>query len=679
MRPESCHPPHSLVDRVTEILHGIPVTDPYRWLEDGKSSETREWLDAQDRYARQYLANIPCKELIRTRVCELVDVPKCESVLKCGNRYVFRKRISGEEQFSIYLRDTPEGTDQLLIDPAQRTPRDFTSVHPLHLSPDGRYLLYEVKHGGEKVSTFELLDICSRTVLSDALPRGYLRGFVFAPDNTSFYYVHEPEHPRAPGIHTVRHHVLGLPADKDAEIFRVSAARATHLYLVPGHQRLGFLVYRALDKRYTDFYLWPIGSQEAPQACIENADFLFTPILLDSGRILAVTNHDAPNLRIIEMCEARNAEPTFRDIIPERSFAIQSWAVTRNFILVSYVQGTETHIDIFDLTGLKVGEFPIEQGEAVQVTRSSTADDEVICERESFVRPPQLYRLHAPDPTLLSWEMQHAGLDGGELSFREVSFPSTDGTQIPMFLVGRSELFETGSLPTILTAYGGHGLSMTPQFSVFTTILMELGCLFALPLIRGGSEFGSSWHDAAKGRKRQVAISDFLDAAEWLIRNGRTDPARLAVFGGSNAGLLIGAAMVQRPESFRAVLCIHPLFDMLRYHRFDSAMAWKDEFGTAEDASDFAALASYSPYENIREGTPYPATMIISGDLDQSCNPMHARKMVARLQAASSSTNPVILDYRHWRGHVPVLPLLERIESLTDRLAFICHELGLCD
>jgi prolyl oligopeptidase len=246
-----------------------------------------------------------------------------------------------------------------------------------------------------------------------------------------------------------------------------------------------------------------------------------------------------------------------------------------------------------------------------------------------------------------------------------------------MFLVGRKEVLDRGTHPTIMTSYGGYGISMTPQFSVFAAFFMEKGCIFALPSIRGGSEFGTAWHEAAKRRKRQTAFDDFLSAAEWLIATGRTVSQRLAIFGGSNSGLLVGTAMTQRPDLFGAVLCMVPVLDMLRHHLFDSAHVWKQEFGTSDNLEDFRAQLGYSPYHNIRAGVEYPATMIVSGDADQNCNPLHARKMTARLQAASASDHPILLDYHPHRGHSPVLPLTQRIDALTDRLAFICHQLKL--
>jgi prolyl oligopeptidase len=220
-------------------------------------------------------------------------------------------------------------------------------------------------------------------------------------------------------------------------------------------------------------------------------------------------------------------------------------------------------------------------------------------------------------------------------------------------------------------------VQMTPQFSVFVTFLLEHGCLFALPNIRGGGEFGCAWRNSGRRRNRQTAFDDFISAAEWLRDTGTTDPQRLACFGGSNSGLLVAVALTQRPELFRSVVCMVPLLDMLRYHLFDGARVWKAEFGTADDPEDFQVLRGYSPYHNVHDGTAYPATMIVSGDADQNCNPLHARKMTARLQAANASTNPILLDYSEHRGHSPVLPLTDRINGLTDRTAFLCSQLGL--
>jgi prolyl oligopeptidase len=669
-------PPYSPIEAVTEILHGVSVTDPYRWLEDQDSVQTRTWLEAQTEYARAYLDAIPGRERIRERIRELLDIEIYDSVQNVGQRYFFRKRLPGEEQPCIFLREGSEGEDCLLIDPAERSSGKHTAVKPFRVSPDGRLLLYEVKEGGERTGTFELLDIQSRETLPDVLPRGYLRGFAFAPDSRSFYYVHEPITPK-PQRRAVYHHVLGTRFDDDKQIFFAGAGDKLRLSIVPGRERLGFLVYRFLDKPYTDFYLWRFGSEADPTPVIESAGYTFGPLLMKDGRILAVTDRDAPNSRIVRLRLRQGLEPEFVDVIPATDVPIQNLAVTESRIFVSYTREIKTQIAVFDLFGKPLGELPIDKWDTVRLAGSALDEDEMFFEQESFTKPIQIYRYSSRTGEAKLWAERKVPFNSQAFSHSQVWYTARDGTRIPMFLVGRRDVLESGQHPAIMTSYGGYGVSMTPQFSVFVAFLIEHECLFALPNIRGGSEFGIEWHNAAKRRNRQVAFNDFLSAAEWLIETGRTEPRGLAIFGGSNSGLLVGAAMTQRPDLFRAVVCMVPMLDMLRYHLFDDAHVWKDEFGTAEDPDDFAALLSYSPYHRVQEGMSYPATMIVSGDADQICNSLHARKMTARLQAANMSQYPMFLDYSRHRGHLPVLPLSERIEGLTDRLAFLCNQLAL--
>jgi len=360
-----------------------------------------------------------------------------------------------------------------------------------------------------------------------------------------------------------------------------------------------------------------------------------------------------------------------------RLFLLLNWIVAGDRMYLFYLKQTTHQILIFDLSGGRIGEVPVHSDETVRAVGASRDSNELFLEAESFTDPVSVFRYSATDQERLLWARRSSPFKASEYSHSQVWYASRDGTKIPMFLMGRRDVLAGGTHPAIMTSYGGYGVSMTPQFSVFVAFLVEHGCLFALPNIRGGSEFGDEWHNAAKRRNRQTAYDDFLCAAEWLIETGRTTCKELAIFGGSNSGLLVGAALTQRPDLFRAVVCMVPMLDMLRYHLFDNAHIWRDELGTVEDLDDFAALAKYSPYQQVRPGTPYPATMIVSGDSDRNCNPLHARKMTARLQGANTSEHPIFLDYSSLRGHSPVLPLSERIEALTDRIAFLCDQFGL--
>jgi prolyl oligopeptidase len=670
-------PPFSPVEPVTEVLHGVPVTDPYRWLEDQESPRTREWIAAQTRYARSYLDSTPGRERIRERIRELLDVETYDSLQKVGGRYFFRKRTVGQEQFCICMREGFEGTDEVLIDPSLRGTGPHTAVRPLRISPDGSLMLYEVKQGGERTGTFELLDIQTREVLPDTLPRGYLRGFAFAPDCRGFYYVHEA----VEGMETVRRsayrHVLGNSFGRDEEVFVAGEGNNLRLHIVPGPDHIGFLVVWFGESTATDFYLWPIGSATPPEPVIRNAAYKFGPFLMRDGRILAATDRDAPNSRIVEVHRCDSLDPTFIDLVPKTDSTIQNWAVGGDRIFVSYLRRLESRIEVFDLCGHKVARVPVNPRDTVRLLGSSDDGSEVFFEQESFTQPIQICSYRTADSEIRRWAERKVPFDAQSFRHVQVWFPGKDGTRIPMFLVGRHDVLNGGAHPAIMTSYGGYGVSMTPQFSVFVVFLLERGCLFALPNIRGGSEFGVEWHEAAKRRRRQVAFDDFIAAAEWLIETKRTQAQSLGIFGGSNAGLLVATALTQRPDLFRAVVCMVPMLDMLRYHLFDNAHVWKDELGTAEDPDDFVALRSYSPYHNVRKDTPFPATLIVSGDSDQNCNSLHARKMTAQLQAANASGYPILLDYNQYRGHSPVLPLNERIEALTNRMAFFCDQLQL--
>jgi len=669
-------PPFSAVEPVVDVLHGVPISDPYRWLEDQNSPRTRSWIEEQMQYARAYLDAIPDRARIRERVRELLDTETYDSFLKAGSRYFFRKRMPGQEQPCIYLREGLCGEDRLLIDPAARGTGPYTAVRPLYASSNGKLLLYEVKQGGERTGVFELLDVPARQTLPDSLPHGYLRGFAFTPDERSFYYVHEaPSGPR-PHYRALFRHTLGAEPRSDEEVFVAGDSEHLRLALISGVRTLGLLVYRLQDGVRTDFYIRGMEPNDRVIPVLRDAQYWFSPRLLP-GRIVAALDEKAPNRRIVEVQARTNQNPLYFDLVPETNASIQDWAISSNHIAVSYVEGTHAQLIAFDRFGKPLHDVLPNEFGSVRLAWSSPLEDDLLLERQSFTRPKELLHYNLTSGATTMWSKPAPTLDVQEYLSSEITYHAKDNTSIPMLLVGHREALQQERQPLVMTAYGGFGLCSTPQFSVLVACLLESGCLFALPNIRGGSEFGAAWHQAAKRLRRQTAYDDFLSAVDHLVTTGKTEPRRLAIFGGSNSGLLVAAAMTQRPELFRAVLCIAPILDMLRYHRFDTSQLSNDEFGTADDPAEFEVLAKYSPYHSVRTQTPYPAVLIVSGDADQNCNPLHARKMTARLQAANSADTPILLDYSPLRGHSPVLPLSHRIEALTDRLAFLSQELGL--
>ena len=669
-------PPFTPIDPVTDTLHGVTVTDPYRWLEDGNSQRTRGWLEEQTRFARAYLDSIPGRDRIRERIREFLAVETYDSLQRVGDRYFFRKRLPDQEQPCIYMRDGADGEDHLLIDPAERGTGKFTAVKHRQISPDGSLLLYEIKEGGERTGTFALFDIESRKTLSEILPRGFLRGFAFAPDSRSFFYVHEALEATRPFYRAAYQHVLGTSFSEDREVFFAGEEEKLRLCFVPGKRFLGILVYQFFENTVIDFYLKSFERGSPPRLILGGLAGTFMPILVED-RIFAITDRNATNRRIVEIRPRATGSPEWIELVPEADTFLRSCAIIKDRIYVSYLKEMKHRIESFDFSGRATGEVPVSADETIRIVGGSPDNDELLFESESFTEPTAIFRFSVKSQERSLWIRKSSPLNPSEYDCSRAWYTAKDGTRIPMYLMGRKDVLGGGTHPAIMTSYGGYGVSMTPQFSVLVAFLVERGCLFALPNVRGGSEFGAAWHEAAKRRKRQTAYDDFLSAATWLIESGRTTAEKLAIFGGSNSGLLVGAALTQRPDLFRAVVCMVPMLDMLRYHLFDNAHVWRDEFGTVEDPDDFAALARYSPYHNVRPGVAYPATMIVSGDADRNCNPLHARKMTAKLQAANSSGRPIFLDYSRLRGHSPVLPLNERIAALTDRVAFLCDQLGL--
>ena len=670
-------PPPTPVEAVTEILHGVEIADPYRWLEDQSSPRTRQWIDDQTAYTRAYLSGIRERRRIRDRVEELLAVETVSEPCEVGRRYFFLKRAPRQEQAAIMMRNSDSAEDTILIDPAQRGEGTSTAVSILAISPDGSLLAYSVRHGGEDCSSIEIFDVEKLRVLPDRLPVGFLGGLSFSPAARGFYYVHRALASGRPHFHAVYWHVLGKSFDTDAEIFSLGEDPEQSLAIAGAAG--GTLIYLATtlkDPVRTDLYIHEPANGLPPRKVVEQVEGIFFPFLVAS-RLFALTDLHAPNRRIVAIDLEQPDPDNWHTIVPESKASIQQVTVAGDLICLGYVEDLAANIRVFDTQGGSRGTLPSPSHGTAQLCPPPTETDTAFYRYTSFDCPPTIFRYQPKSGAHEIWANATVPFDSSSLKVARVTYASKDGTSIPMFLVSKKEAHETCPCPTFLTAYGGFGASVTPQFAAYATFLVEHGCRFAVANIRGGSEFGEAWHKAAQRQKRQTSIDDFIAASEWLISQSLTFPGRLAIGGGSNAGLLVAAAFTQRPDLFRAVLCLGPILDMLRYHLFDFASYWIDEFGCADDPDDFAALHAYSPYHQIKDAISYPAVMLISGDADTRCNPLHARKMAARLQAATSSDRPVLLDYRSQWGHSSAQPLSTRIEALTDRLAFLSTELGL--
>jgi prolyl oligopeptidase len=670
-------PPPTPVEPVTDVLHGVPITDPYRWLEDQNSPRTRKWLEEQTAYSRAYLDSIPGRDRIRERITELLSTPVVPDFWSVDDRHFFLKRYGDSQQPVIVMKKGLLGEETILVDPAGRGCGALTAVSIAAISPDGHFLAYFVRDGGTDHSALEILDIKRNVVLPDRLPQGYCSGFAFAPDGTGFFYSHLELQDSRPDNRAAFWHRFGTERSEDREVF--VGGEKPNLFLgilnSPQAQLLAFVLFSTGKQRSTSIYLSTLSPEAAPKLLLCGIEGYFIPFFV-RGELLAFTDFGAPNFRIVRIDITAADATHWRDVVPESERRIQRFAVAGDQIFVTRIDRFSTKVEAFGLDGQPKKHIPLPQNGSVELLNRTYTTERLFCSHSSISKPTTVYCYEPLREQLSVWEEVNVPFHSSIVALEEVTYTSKDGTSIPLLLAGRKDLLHCSALPTFLTGYGGFGSCVTPRFTAFATFLIEQGFLFAVPALRGGSELGEEWHLAGKCENRQNSFNDFIAAAEWLISQGLSAPDRVAIGGGSNAGLLVGAAITQRPDLFRAAICLGPLLDMTRYHLFDFAAGWADEYGSPEDEHDFRSLLTYSPYHHVEDGAAYPAVLLISGDADTRCNPMHARKMAARLQAASGSGYPILLDYKRAWGHMPVQPLTTKTDALTDRLAFVCHEVG---
>ena len=679
MPPAVVAPPPTQAEPVTETLHGVEITDPYRWLEDQNSPRTRAWIEEQTAYTRAYLDAIPDREQIRERVKQLLSFKGVISEpWNVGDRYFFLRREKDREQPVIVMRKGLFGEETVLVDPALRGTGASTSVSIAAISEDGRFLAYSVRQGGTDHSSLEILDLERNVVLPDKLPEGFCTGFAFAPDGSGFYCSHREVHDARPHYRAVIWHGLGTDRSRDRQVF--FAGEQPNLFVgvlcSPEANLLAYPVFFNGKLRCTSIYLqkMPHGSDH-PKLLLQDIEGCFVPFFV-RGQLFAYTDYAAPNFRVVRIDIVSPEPARWRDVVLETNQRIQQFAVAGDQIFVTRIERFATTLEVFRLHGEGKGEIILSALGSIDLLNSTMKSEKVFYNQTSICQPPSIRCYDTRQKKLYNCDEAECSLDGHEIEVEECAYPSRDKTIVPLLLAARKDCLHLGPVPTFLSGYGGFASCVTPRFTAFAMFLMEQGFLIAVPALRGGSELGEEWHRAGMRGNRQNAFDDFIAAAEWLIAEGRTKPGRISIGGGSNAGLLVGAAITQRPELFRAAICLGPLLDMARYHLFDFAAGWAWEYGSPEHEQDFHYLLGYSPYHHVKYGADYPSVLLISGDADTRCNPMHARKMAASLQAATRSAHPVLLDYKPAWGHTPVQSFPTKIEALTDRLAFVCHELG---
>ena len=664
------------------MRHGVEVRDPYRWLEDGDAEEVRRWSEAQGRHTRAALDAIPFTAAIRERLRVLFSIGLVSAPAIRGDRYFHQRRTGDQEQPVLYLRQGREGEDRVLLDPARFAEDRTSALDWYYPSDDGRLLAYGVSEGGSEKSVLRILDVDTGRDLADVIPFTRACSLEWRPDGSGFFYTRYPEPGSVPpGEENYRRrvyeHVLGRDWREDPLVFGADRPPEdwANVHLSPGGRWLAVSVSRGWTR--TDVYLRDLASPDSPfVTVIEGLDAIFG-VDVRNDRLYLQTNLDAPRSRLVAADLEHPGRETWRDVLPEGPDVLEGTALIGDWIVAVWLRDASSRVTLHARDGTLLHEVALPVIGSVAGLTGEWDGREAFLGFTSYAVPPTVYRLALPDPALELWARAPGEVDADRFRVRLVHYPSRDGTLVSMFLVDARDRPTDGRGAALLTGYGGFNISHTPAFGRGVIQFLEKGGLYAVAHLRGGGEYGEDWHRQGMLDRKQNVFDDFLAAADFLLQQGHAGRGRLAIMGGSNGGLLVGAALTQRPGLFRAVVCQVPLLDMVRYHLFRIARLWIPEYGSADDPEAFRWLHAYSPYHHVRDGTPYPAVLITTGESDSRVDPLHARKMAARLQAATSSDHPILLRLETRAGHGQGKPLSKTLEEWTDVWAFLFSELSL--
>ena len=666
-------PPPTEVREVVDTLHGVEVLDPYRWLEDQEAPETRAWIDVQNAYTDTVLNALPGREELRAVAASVLERDAIGLPYERGGRYFYSKRRADQDLAVLYLRDGVDGEERVLIDPHPMSPDHTTSVELRDISDDGTRMAYAVREGGVDEVSIRVREVDTGEDLADVLPPARYGQVTLAADGSGLYYERYGDvTPR------VMFHAFGTPmADDDVQLFGEGYER---------HQIPVTVI--SDDGRWMAVHVIE-GSSGPTEIHVKDLerDTPFVTAIADGvseswadfagGELFIVTNLDAPNKRVVLADPADPGFENWREVVPERDdVVVEAAAALGGKLAVSYLQDVQPRVAIHDLDGTHVRDIAFDTLGSVGGGAGRWTSDEAFFTFQTFHVPSTIYRYDIATGEQSVWVAPELPVDAAAYEVDQRWFTSKDGTEVPMFVVHRPDVALDGSNPTLLTGYGGFNNSMTPSFSALATTWLESGGVFALANMRGGGEFGEEWHRAGMLESKQNVFDDFIGAAEHLVAEGYTSSEHLAIRGGSNGGLLVGAVSNQRPDLFGAVVCTYPLLDMVRYHQFLVASFWVPEYGSSDDPEQFAYIHAYSPYHNVVDGGDYPATLYLSGDGDTRVAPLHARKMAALMQAKNGSDNPILLRYHTQAGHSGGQPVSQQIDEMVDTVSFLLWQVG---
>ncbi len=673
--PDAKHvppPPVTRTDNVVDDYFGTKVSDPYRWLEDQNSPETRTWITAQNNYTDSIVKNLPGRAAISSRLSRLLKVDQTGLPLERNGRYFFSKRAADDDQAKLYFRQGPTGRDQLLVDPLPMSKDHSTTVDLAEVSRDGSMIVYFLRQGGADEVVPHVFNVDLRRDLSEDLPKGLYFSTDLAADKSGLYYSRQSA--QGPRVYW---HKLGTPSSTDKMIFGEGYGPEKIIISSVSEDGQNMLIHvlygAAADK--SEIYIKNLAKDGpiVPVVTDVNARFQAS---IGGQQIYIQTNWNAPMEKIMSVDLASPGKDHWKTIVPESDAHIEGFTLAGGKISVLYARNASSQLRVFDRDGKPVRDVALPAIGSASPLVGRWASAETFYDFTSFFVPATVYRYDLSTGAQSVWYKPEVPVQSDQFEVQQVWFNSKDGTRVPMFVANKKGLKLDGSAPALLTGYGGFNVSVTPAFSSSAVVWMEQGGIYAEANMRGGGEFGEKWHQAGMHEKKQNVFDDFIGAAEWLIANHYTTPSHLTIRGGSNGGLLMGAMITQRPELFAAVLCQFPLLDMLRYQNFLVAKYWVPEYGSSENAEQFKYIYAYSPYQHIKPGTKYPAVMFVTGDSDTRVAPLHARKMAALMQASAAPGRPILLKYDTKSGHSGGDSVTKTVEDVTEELSFLFWQVG---
>ncbi|MEO0843057.1 MAG: prolyl oligopeptidase family protein [Cyanobacteria bacterium J06643_5] len=676
--------PNSPKVQQVDNYHGTKVADPYRWLENPDSEETIAWVKAQNKVTFNYLEQIPERDDIKKRLTKLWDYEKYGIPFREGNCYFYFKNNGLQNQSVLYTLKSLDDKPEVLLDPNKLSEDGTVALSGTSISDDGKYLAYGISIAGSDWQEWKVRNIETGEDLSDHLKWIKFSGASWTNDSKGFFYSRYDEPNQQTKLEDVNYyqklyyHQLGQPQSEDTLIYERSDEKEWGFNgnVTEDGRYLIISVWLGTDSKNLVFYKDLTNPSSEVIELISKFESAYSFIDNDDKVFYFETDLNAPRGRVIAINIENPQKGNWQEIIPQTEETLESVGTINNQFVAEYLKDARSQIKIYDFKGAFTREVELPGIGSVGGFNGKKSDTETFYVFTSFTTPGTIYRYNMVTGKSTVFREPQVDFNADNYETKQIFYKSKDGTQVPMFIIHKKGIKLDGNNPTYLYAYGGFNFSLTPSFSVSSLIWMEMGGVYVVANIRGGGEYGEEWHQAGMKDKKQNVFDDFIAAAEWLINNGYTKSDKLAIAGGSNGGLLVGACMTQRPDLFGAALPAVGVLDMLRFHKFTIGWAWVPEYGSSENPEEFKTLYAYSPLHNLKPGTAYPATLITTADHDDRVVPAHSFKFAAALQAAHEGEAPVLIRIETKAGHGAGKPTAKIIEEVADKWAFLVKNLG---